>query len=69
MILINANASDWVPVTNGVTQDSVLGAVLFIIYKNDIDVGKFAEYTKIRNSLTSDRDRQSLQEDLRKISA
>ncbi len=47
--------------------------MLFII--NDIDVGinnfigKFADYTKIGNSVISDRDRQSLQDDFNKISA
>ncbi len=74
-MFINGSASDWVPVTSGVPHGSVLGPVLFIIYINDIDLGlynfiaKFADDTKIGNSVISDRERQSLQEDLRKISA
>ncbi len=54
---------------------SLLGAVLFIIYINDIDVGlinyigKFADNTKIRNSVISDGDSHSLQDDLNNISA
>ncbi len=67
-VVINGTAPDWAPVTGGVPQGSVLGAVLFIIYINDIDVGlKFADDTKLGNSVITDCDRMSLQEDLRKI--
>ncbi len=58
-----------------VSQGSVLGSVLFIIYINDINIGlnnfiaKFADDTKIGNSVISDCDRPSLQEDLYKIPA
>ncbi len=74
-VVINGTALDWAPVTSGVPQGFVLGPVLFIIYVNDIDVGvnnfiaKFADDTKIRNSVISDRDWQGLQDDLNKISA
>ncbi len=74
MVVINDTASDWAPITSGVPQGSVLGPVLFIDYIDDIDVGlnnfisKFADDTKIGNSIITEHDRTSLQEDLRKIS-
>lgn len=48
--------------------------VMFIIYINNVDIGlnnlihKFADDTKIGDSVLSDEDRQGLQEDSHKIS-
>ncbi len=70
--VINGTASDWAPVTSEVPQGSVLGPVVFRIYTNDFGlnnlISKFADDTKIVNSIITDHDRMSLQEELRKIS-
>ncbi len=76
-MVISGSTLDWAPVTSGIQQGSVLEPVLLLIYSyiNDIDIqlnnfiAKFVDDTKIGNSVISDRDWQSLQEDLRKISA
>ena len=72
-VVINGQASDWGSVTSGVPQGSVLGPLFFIIYINDIDNGlnnhisKFADDTKIGNTVITESDRLSLQQDLNKI--
>ena len=57
MVFVNYAKSEWLPVTSGVTQDSVLGSVLFIIYINDIDANvsssilRFADDTKLHSNV------------------
>ncbi len=73
-VVINRTTSEWTPVASGIPQGSVIRPVLFVTYINDIDVRlnnfitKVVDDTKIGNLVISDSDKQSIQEDLNKIS-
>ena len=68
-VVINGEASDWAAVKSGVPQGSLLGPVLFSIYINDIDLIielltlliKFADDTKVANTIRSAADAAQLQ--------
>ena len=72
-VVINGKTSEWTNVTSGVPQGSVLGPVLFLVYINDIDEGvtsiisKFADDTKIANSVVSNEQVTEMQNNLNKL--
>ena len=73
-VVINGEASEWLPVSSGVPQGSVLGPLLFLIYINDIDcsiatkISKFADDTKIGGKALTTVDCKVIQRDLDKLS-
>jgi hypothetical protein len=74
-VVINGQTSEWEDVLSGVPQGSVLGPPLFTVYINDIDMTaefikilrKFADDTKLGNTVMDPEDRERLQLALNKL--
>ena len=74
-VVINSAHSDWVILTSGVPQGSVLGPILFNIFINDLVEGLhskisiFADDTKLCKVLNTEEDSFLLQRDLDRLEA
>ena len=74
-VSIRVSLSDWVNITSGVPQGSVLGPILFIIFVNDMPdvidsmLLMFADDTKLYRTICSPIHHDILQQDIDRISA
>ena len=72
-VVLNGKHSEWVNVTSGIPQESVLGPILSIIYINDLPdsinslTRLFADDTKLFYSVNNTDDHNFLQNDLNSV--
>ena len=76
-VLVKGEVSDWLTVTSGMPQGSLLGPLFFIIYINDLPgvisgdssiIALYADDSKLYRVINSPEYIASLQDDLDKIS-
>ena len=66
-VCIRGSLSEWVKITSGVPQGSVLDPVLFIIFVVNSTLLMFADDTKLSRTITSSHDSNILQNDIDSI--
>jgi hypothetical protein len=74
-VVIDGCYSDWLPVSSGVPQGSILGPFFFIIFINDLpdvvsssEIALYADDSKLFKVIKSQDDRHGLQADLQRVS-
>jgi hypothetical protein len=71
-VVLEGASSDWLPVTSGVPQGSILGPLLFLVYVNDVpsciinnsNIALFADDSKLYRAMGTNYDHNLLQADL-----
>ena len=76
-VALDGHYSEWLDVTSGVPQGSILGPLLFILYINDLpdqiqqptEMALYADDSKLYRTIKSDADTENLQLDLNEMNS